>query len=54
MPTLANCRIKWGVVVVVKDGRISEYGMHAELLRAGGAYARLWNTRRQDSAGVTG
>ncbi|WP_199439380.1 ABC transporter ATP-binding protein [Umezawaea beigongshangensis] len=29
-------------VVVVEDGRIVEQGPHAELLRAGGAYARLW------------
>jgi ABC-type multidrug transport system fused ATPase/permease subunit len=40
------------LVVVVEDGRIGEFGTHADLLRAGGAYARLWNTWRQDSAGV--
>ncbi len=42
------------LVVVVEDGRISEFGTHADLLRAGGAYAQLWNTWRQDSAGVLG
>jgi ABC-type multidrug transport system fused ATPase/permease subunit len=38
------------IVVVVEDGRISEYGTHAALLSAGGAYAQLWNTWRQESA----
>ncbi len=39
------------IVVVVEDGRISEYGAHADLLRGGGAYSRLWATWRQDSSG---
>jgi ABC-type multidrug transport system fused ATPase/permease subunit len=42
------------VVVVVEDGRISEYGTHADLLRAGGAYADLWKTWREDSADANG
>jgi len=42
------------LVVVVEDGCISEFGTHADLLRAGGAYARLWNTWRRDSAGAVG
>ncbi|GGA67171.1 multidrug ABC transporter permease [Pseudoclavibacter endophyticus] len=29
-------------VVVLDDGRVAEQGSHAELLAAGGAYARLW------------
>jgi ATP-binding cassette subfamily C protein len=37
------------MVVVVEDGRISEHGTHADLIRAGGAYAELWNTWRQDA-----
>ena len=42
------------IVVVVEDGRISEYGTHADLLRAGGAYAELWKTWREDSADANG
>ena len=42
------------IVVVVEDGRISEYGTHAALLSAGGAYAQLWSNWRQDSDGGTG
>jgi ABC-type multidrug transport system fused ATPase/permease subunit len=42
------------LVVVVEDGRISEYGTHADLLRTGGAYAQLWNTWRQDSQALGG
>lgn len=38
------------IVVVVEDGRISEYGTHTALLSAGGAYAQLWSTWRQESA----
>ena len=30
-------------IVVLDDGRIAEQGSHAELLEAGGLYARYWN-----------
>ncbi|MFT3859894.1 ABC transporter ATP-binding protein [Micropruina sp.] len=33
-------------IAVVIDGRIAELGSHAELLDAGGEYARLWHTWR--------
>ncbi|HEY6471135.1 MAG TPA: ABC transporter ATP-binding protein [Candidatus Dormibacteraeota bacterium] len=38
------------LVAVVEDGRIAEFGTHAALLAAGGAYAELWNTWRQEQA----
>jgi ABC-type multidrug transport system fused ATPase/permease subunit len=31
-------------VAVVEDGRIAELGSHADLIAAGGAYARLWDS----------
>ncbi|MFR9797123.1 ABC transporter ATP-binding protein [Streptomyces sp. MS06] len=31
-------------VAVMEDGRLAELGTHQELVRAGGAYARLWRT----------
>jgi ABC-type multidrug transport system fused ATPase/permease subunit len=36
------------LVAVVEGGRITEFGTHADLLRAGGSYAQLWNTWRED------
>ncbi len=35
-------------IVVLKDGEIAEMGTHAELLKSGGAYAKLWS--RQSGA----
>jgi ATP-binding cassette, subfamily B, multidrug efflux pump len=33
-------------IVVLADGRVVESGRHADLLRAGGAYARLWRIQQ--------
>ena len=35
-------------VAVVEDGRISELGSHAELLKANGPYAALWHSWRAE------
>ena len=35
-------------IIVLKDGKIAEVGSHAELLKASGAYAKLWS--RQSGA----
>ena len=39
------------LIAVVDDGRITELGRHAELLAAGGQYARLWAAQTQTLAG---
>jgi ATP-binding cassette subfamily B protein/ATP-binding cassette subfamily C protein/ATP-binding cassette subfamily B multidrug efflux pump len=33
-------------VVVLDEGRVVERGTHAELLEAGGLYARLWRIQQ--------
>lgn len=35
-------------VAVMEDGRITELGSHDQLVAEGGAYARLWESWRQE------
>lgn len=39
-------------IIVLENGRIAEQGTHAELLRAGGLYARYWNRQSGGFLGV--
>jgi ATP-binding cassette subfamily B protein len=34
-------------IIVLKDGEIVERGAHADLLRAGGLYASMWDRQRE-------
>jgi ATP-binding cassette subfamily B protein len=34
-------------IYLLEDGRVSESGRHDELMRSGGAYARLFETQAQ-------
>lgn len=34
-------------IYVLENGRVAQQGRHAELLAAGGLYARLWNTQQE-------
>ncbi len=40
-------------ILLLDHGRIAERGSHAELLAAGGAYARLWKLQQRDGAADT-
>jgi ABC-type transport system involved in Fe-S cluster assembly fused permease/ATPase subunit len=34
------------LILVLEEGRLVEQGRHADLLSAGGAYARLWESQK--------
>jgi ABC-type transport system involved in Fe-S cluster assembly fused permease/ATPase subunit len=36
-------------IVVLEYGQVTERGTHAELVRSGGAYQRLWEAQRSSS-----
>lgn len=42
------------VVAVVEGGRVTEYGSHHDLVAAGGAYAALWRSWRDEGEGEAG